>query len=157
MGNLIECISSLDKVVRNFLVDLPGSGKFYLFTRGLFLAMNIFNIQFKTFRYVIWVASSGVQLFLFRGQPFQEKILLILTSLVRDCHFELIGWRETIIAPVIKPLLGYIRPLTLSFNNSYVKNITYFFHTISKPAEIALYHTLSLLSTGRNFVKKYHF
>ena len=68
--------------------------------------MNIFNIQFKTFRYVIWVASSGVQLFLFRGQPFQEKILLILTSLVRDCHFELIGWRETIIAPVIKPLLG---------------------------------------------------
>lgn len=150
LGNLIECISSLDKVVRNFLVGLPESGKFCLFTRGLFLAMNISSIQFKTFRYVIWVTSSGVQMFLFRGQPFQEKILLILTSLVRNCHFELIGWFEAITGPIIKPLLSCIGPLAIP----YVKNITDIFLTISKPVENALYHTLSFLSTRRDFVKK---
>ena len=58
IGNVRECIDRFSIVCRNFASELPISGKFYLASRGIFLALNLTKVQYTVFRYIIWAGST---------------------------------------------------------------------------------------------------
>lgn len=61
-GNLLECVDKLSTVMANFFRDLPNSGRIYLASRGIFLALNITRGQYNVFRYPFWGVSTVIQL-----------------------------------------------------------------------------------------------
>lgn len=106
IGNVRHCVDRLIIVLRNFAYELPNAGKFYLVSKGVFLVLNITNVQYHTFRALVWTCSTVVHLVWFPG-GWQAKLPAIVSSLIRDCHlqvFELVG-------PILSPLLTWTRPL----------------------------------------------
>jgi hypothetical protein len=63
IGNIRECIDKLGILLENFFCELPNSGKFYLASKGVFLALNITNVQSNVFRYILWSSATAIQLF----------------------------------------------------------------------------------------------
>ena len=61
-GNILKRIDKLGTVMTNFFHDLSKSGRIYLSSRGIFLALNITGVQYASFRYLIWGVSVVIQL-----------------------------------------------------------------------------------------------
>ena len=106
IGNVHDCIDRLTIVCKNFASELPNSGKFYLASKGIFLMLNITNVQYTVLRYIIWGGSTLIQIFCFPGQ-LQTKLPMIISSLIRDCHLQVFE----IVGPTLAPLLSWTKSL----------------------------------------------
>jgi|TARA_B110000483_G_scaffold142634_1_gene170503 hypothetical protein len=106
IDNVLDCIDRLTIVCRNFASELPSSGKFYLASKGIFLMLNLTNVQYTVFRYIVWTGSTLIQVFCFPGQ-LQTKLPMIISSLLRDCHLQVFE----IVGPILAPLLSWTKPL----------------------------------------------
>ena len=68
--------------------------------------LNLTNVQYTTFRYIVWTGSTLIQVFCFRGQ-LQTKLPMIISSLIRDCHLQVFE----VVGPILAPLLSWTKPL----------------------------------------------
>ncbi len=97
------------------VVHSPISLQLYITSQCTFLALNLTGVNSTLIRYSIWVTSTTIQLIFIPGQ-IQTKLPVIIGSLMRDCHFQLVDL-------VLSPCIEYISPLLARFSNiSFIKN-----------------------------------
>ena len=85
------------------VVHSPISLQLYITSQCTFLALNLTGVNSTLIRYSIWVTSTTIQLIFIPGQ-IQTKLPVIIGSLMRDCHFQLVDL-------VLSPCIEYISPL----------------------------------------------
>ena len=97
------------------VVHSPISLQLYITSQCTFLALNLTGVNSTLIRYSIWVTSTTIQLIFIPGQ-IQTKLPVIIGSLMRDCHFQLVDL-------VLSPCIEYISPLLARFSSiSFIKN-----------------------------------
>ena len=100
------------------IVHSPASLKLYVATKCAFLALNVTAVNATFIRYAVWLTASTLQLFFIPG-TFQSKLPVIVGSLMRDCHFQLL---DLVFTPCVK-CVKYIAPgLTQISDIGFIKN-----------------------------------
>ena len=71
------------------VVHSPISLQLYIASQCTFLALNLTGVNSTLIRYSVWVTAITIQLIFIPGQ-IQTKLPVIIGSLMRDCHFQLV-------------------------------------------------------------------
>ena len=84
--------------------------------------LNLTNVQDTVFRYIVWTGSTLLQVLCFPGQ-LQTKLPMIISSLIRDCHLQVLEIVGLVLAPLLswtKPLIGIFYKLPFIGNDWYI-------------------------------------